>query len=63
MGTFKHAHLEGRLAHPKRQAFRPGGKAGLGLVGLFLYCVLLTGLAAAFASAFVIGAYWIFPAP
>ena len=63
MRTLKHAHLKSRLAHPMGRASRPGGKAGWGLVGHYLYCVLLTALAAAFASAFVIGAYWILPAP
>ena len=63
MRTPKQAHLKGRHANPTRRAFGAGGKAGWGLVGLYLYCVLLTALAAAFATAFVIGAYWILPAP
>lgn len=56
MHTFGLPHMTDRDSCPE-------GKTGWRLLGLYFYCVLLTALAAAFASAFVISAYWTLPAP
>ena len=41
---------------------RGGNMSGWRLIGLYVYCVLLTGLATAFAAAFATAPYWIWPA-